>query len=271
MNLKSRWKFVIQRISITNALRFWQTSPLAVSTYSFGTQFVKSALFCVHPKGAVAFCDSSLLEKGSFINVGVLRPFDFAQGDGVGANCVRPSSRATSRDLMHQSTPTFDKESGKTRGCILRPPQRSCRILRQLLILYLIGEPVSRVLSFKTIIYLRRASLHGSSHLLERCRAGLAFHSGVAPGGVYIKSPSPGPGWALTSPFHPYLQKQAVYFCCTFLRVASTRGYLAPCPMELGLSSYTGLLLVSATVRFTKCILSEAAEKNLRVGIIVDP
>lgn len=29
----------------------------------------------------------------------------------------------------------------------------------------------------------------------------------------------------------------AVYFCCTCLRVASTRRYLAPCPMKLGLSS----------------------------------
>ena len=29
-----------------------------VTLYSFGTQFVQSALFCVHPKGAVAFCYS---------------------------------------------------------------------------------------------------------------------------------------------------------------------------------------------------------------------
>ena len=66
--------------------------------------------------------------------------------------------------------------------------------LWQAVMFYLIGEPVSRVLSFKTIIYLRRTSLYSSSHLLERCRAGLAFHSGVAPGRVYIKSPSPGHG-----------------------------------------------------------------------------
>ena len=44
-------------------------------------------------------------------------------------------------------------------------------------------------------------------------------------------------------------QRQAVYFCCTFLEVAFTRYYLAPCPVELGLSSYTGLLLVPATVQ----------------------
>ena len=32
-------------------------------------------------------------------------------------------------------------------------------------------------------------------------------------------------------------QRDAVYFCCTFLGVASTGDYPAPCPMELGLSS----------------------------------
>ena len=34
---------------------------------------------------------------------------------------------------------------------------------------------------------------------------------------------SPRVRWALTSPFHPYPKKNgAVYFCCTFLEVAST-------------------------------------------------
>ena len=31
----------------------------------------------------------------------------------------------------------------------------------------------------------------------------------------------------------------AVYFCCTFLKVAFTGSYPAPCPVELGLSSLT--------------------------------
>ena len=56
------------------------------------------------------------------------------------------------------------------------------------------GESVSRVLSFKTVIYLNRASLRGFSHLLERCRANLAFLSGVAPSGVYSAVPSPDSG-----------------------------------------------------------------------------
>ena len=32
-----------------------------VTLYSFGTQFVQSALFCIHPKGAVAFCYSPFI------------------------------------------------------------------------------------------------------------------------------------------------------------------------------------------------------------------
>ncbi len=45
------------------AWRFGQASPLAVPLYSSGTQFVQSALFCVHPKGAVAFCYSPLFNN----------------------------------------------------------------------------------------------------------------------------------------------------------------------------------------------------------------
>jgi len=49
---------------------------------------------------------------------------------------------------------------------------------------------------------------------------------------------------ALTAPFHPYLATRFMYrlvrryfFCGTFLRVAATPCYGAPCPAELGLSS----------------------------------
>jgi len=85
---------------------------------------------------------------------------------------------------------------------------------------------------------------------------------GLAPGGVYLAIQSPECWWALTSPFHPYLQRRsefgkvilwiawfqlslsglwspltAVYFCGTFLGVAPTGRYPAPCPAELRLSS----------------------------------
>ncbi len=58
-------------------------------------------------------------------------------------------------------------------------------------------------------------------------------------------------------------QRQAVYFCCTFLGVASTRCYLAPCPMELGLSSRTGSLLMPATVQPAELVLSYASLYNV--------
>ena len=46
---------------------------------------------------------------------------------------------------------------------------------------------------------------------------------------------------ALTAPFHPYraslLTLRRFAFCCTFRRLAPPRRYLAPCPVEPGLSS----------------------------------
>jgi len=45
---------------------------------------------------------------------------------------------------------------------------------------------------------------------------------------------------ALTAPFHPYRRLAALrryIFCGTFRRLAPPRRYLAPCPMEPGLSS----------------------------------
>ena len=98
------------------------------------------------------------------------------------------------------------------------------------------SNPVSRVLSFKTVIYLRRISLHGSSRpsdyrpdkpiLSALLRMGFTWHKAL-----------PQCRWALTPPFHPYPINRAVYFCCTFLRVASTGISPASCPVKLGLSS----------------------------------
>jgi len=47
---------------------------------------------------------------------------------------------------------------------------------------------------------------------------------------------------ALTAPFHPYRSKPGGFdwrytFCCTFRGLTPPRGYLAPCPVEPGLSS----------------------------------
>ena len=79
-----------------------------------------------------------------------------------------------------------------------------------------------------TYLNLRRASA---------ARTGRTVPCGVAPDWVYMAIQSPGRRWALTPPFHPYLQMQAVYFCCTGLGVTSTGRYPASCPVKLGLSS----------------------------------
>ncbi len=53
----------------------------------------------------------------------------------------------------------------------------------------------------------------------------------------------PGNWCALTAPFHPYPTTRRwarvgrYTFCCTFLRVATTSRYEAPCPVVFGLSS----------------------------------
>ena len=50
--------------------------------------------------------------------------------------------------------------------------------------------------------------------------------------------PAPGkPETEETCGFFPLIQREAVYFCCTFLRVASTGRYPASCPVKPGLSS----------------------------------
>ena len=103
------------------------------------------------------------------------------------------------------------------------------------------SKPVSRVLSFKTVIYLRRTFLHGSSHLSDigRTNPPYGILSMLHRVGFTEPRKSPPERWSLTPPFHPYRKNTAVYFCCTFLKVAFTGSYPAPCPVELGLSSLT--------------------------------
>ena len=63
---------------------------------------------------------------------------------------------------------------------------------------------------------------------------------GLAPGGVCRAGLLPDSRCALTAPFHPCLipcGPSAVSFCCTFRQLAPPRRYLAPCPVEPGLSS----------------------------------
>src|SRR5689334_6970330 len=73
------------------------------------------------------------------------------------------------------------------------------------------------------------------------------------------------------SPFHLHPSPQAVSFCCTFRRVRPSGGtsppgrYPAPCPVQFGLSSPTGVFqaqagAVTAAAATTSIILSRAGQ-----------
>ena len=109
------------------------------------------------------------------------------------------------------------------------------------------SSPVSRVLSFKTVIYLRRISLYGSSRPSDY-RSDKPILSALLQMGFTWHKALPQCRWALTPPFHPYPINRAVYFCCTFLRVASTGISPASCPVKLGLSS-SAKKIAAATVQ----------------------
>lgn len=102
------------------------------------------------------------------------------------------------------------------------------------------SRPISRVLSW-TVIPLGASSPIRSSNLPGGTAGrGIASLFGLAPGGVCRAGPLPDSRCALTAPFHPCLiseEPSAVSFCCTFRRLAPPRRYLAPCPVEPGLSS----------------------------------
>lgn len=103
------------------------------------------------------------------------------------------------------------------------------------------SSPISRVLSW-TVIHLGPASPQASSNLPESSAGhAIGFLFGLAPGGVYHRRGLlPATRCALTAPFHPYRRPKALRrsaFCCTFRRLTPPRRYLAPCPVEPGLSS----------------------------------
>ena len=113
----------------------------------------------------------------------------------------------------------------------------------------------------------------------------------VSAGGQPIPSARPCSGWglssrrghprrwcALTAPFHPYLcgprgsRHRRSVLCGTFLRVAPTGCYPAPCPVESGRSSDGSLAGPYAAIRPTRhrfhCYLRPAMDARLRpVGL----
>ncbi len=109
------------------------------------------------------------------------------------------------------------------------------------------SRPVSRVLS-GTVIHLGRTSPYASSDLPGSTRGPRAAARGCMPPylvllrvGFTLPLLLPPARCALTAPFHPYLPSRRrgrrYLFCGTFRGLAPPRRYLAPCPMEPGLSS----------------------------------
>ena len=103
------------------------------------------------------------------------------------------------------------------------------------------SRPVSRVLSW-AIIHLGPLSPMASSDLPgDSADHAIVPLFGLAPGGVYLATvcyhlrgallPHP---FTLTRP--TWLTRRSA-LCCTFRRLSPPRGYLAPCPVEPGLSS----------------------------------
>ena len=104
------------------------------------------------------------------------------------------------------------------------------------------SRPISRVLS-RTIIHLGRESLRGSSDLPES-GAGRTdgFLFGLAPGGVCHATRVATRAVRSYRTISPLPHRRCVasgryLFCCTFRGLAPPRRYLAPCPVEPGLSS----------------------------------
>ena len=128
------------------------------------------------------------------------------------------------------------------------------------------SEPVSRVLSFKTAIYLGTALPLHSSHLLnahsvaaalqpppQRSRAGFVCVSTVLLRIEFTAmSSSQSSGGRLSPPFHPYLAKARRYISVAlFLKSPSAGVTRYPCPTEPGLSSWTAFRPAHAAVQLT--------------------
>ena len=102
------------------------------------------------------------------------------------------------------------------------------------------SRPISRVLSGTVIPLGASSPIRSSSLPGDTAGHSIVSLFGLAPGGVCRAGPLPDSRCALTAPFHPCLIPEgpsAVSFCCTFRRLAPPRRYLAPCPVEPGLSS----------------------------------
>ena len=111
--------------------------------------------------------------------------------------------------------------------------------------------PLHAVVSFTCarLVYKPSSVLNG--HLSRRYvavslkrlveRAGNPYCSVSCIGWGLHRASSPICGWALTSPFHPYPSVRAVFFCCTFLKVAFTG--ISPAPLPCDARTFLTVLL----------------------------
>ena len=103
------------------------------------------------------------------------------------------------------------------------------------------SRPISRVLSWTVIPLGASSPIRSSSLPGDTAGRGIVSLFGLAPGGVCHAGPLPDSRCALTAPFHPCHASRRIVrrfaLCCTFRRLAPPRRYLAPCPVEPGLSS----------------------------------
>ena len=92
---------------------------------------------------------------------------------------------------------------------------------------------VSRVMSFKTIIYLERLLPVASSNLPgDETGSLIVSLFGLASDGVYMATAVTSCTVVSYTAFPPLPHKAAVYLCCTSLGVASTGRYPASLPCE---------------------------------------
>ena len=119
------------------------------------------------------------------------------------------------------------------------------------------SRPVSRVLSW-TAIHLGCASPRTSSNLPGNHAGRMNVPLfGLAPGGVYPAAPVTSRAvrsYRTISPL-PAPERRRYIFCGTFHGLAPSRRYLAPCPVEPGLSSSHGEATVWPTPgsHYTAC------------------
>ncbi len=102
------------------------------------------------------------------------------------------------------------------------------------------SRPISRVLSW-TVIHLGYTSPYTSSNLPGSCTGHASLpYLVLLQAGFTLPPVLPPARCALTAPFHPYRYLSVLrryIFCGTFRRLSPPRRYLAPCPVEPGLSS----------------------------------